>query len=246
MKTWLGKIRVWELALLLLCGFGSYFLWNATQDANRITDKAVVTLDHTNQTLTKADGTLDTLNTTIGQVGGSLKQVTKDIDGVSTGINMVLAKLLDPCRPIKGHIYTVDEDKPCGTLADFARTLHTIRGFAGTLEFAGRHLDTSLTTYDKQEADLSKNTNDTLSSLNSTINFARYLMESHQVFLDNLQRLAGNGADAMGNVKDITGDIRVQTKALNAPKTKTQKFLQWLPPLVRLGITAGCATMGPC
>ncbi len=246
MKTWLGKIRAWELALLLLCCFGSYFLWNATQDANRITNEAVIVLDHTNQTLTKADGVLDTFSTTVGQVGDSLKQVAGDIKGVSTGINSVLAKLLDPCRPVKGHIYTVDEDKPCGTLADFARTLTTIRGFAGTLEFAGRHLDKSLTTYDKQEADLAKNTNDMLANVNSTVNFAHNMMVSHQAFLDNLQRLAGNSADTMENVKGITGDIRVQTKKMNEPKTKQQKIMEWAPLAVKTTLTMFCTLMGPC
>jgi CHASE3 domain sensor protein len=232
MLSWLAKIRLWELALLLLCGFGSYFFWTTAQSEKQITAKTVTVLDHADKTLTSVDHTLQT--------------TTKDIDRVSRSLNSVLTKLLDPCRPVNGHIYAVDEDKPCGTLADVARTLHTIRGFAGTLEVAGRHLNKSLATYDKQEADIADNTNAVLSNLSSTIDFAHFLMSSHQALLDNLQRLSANSADTMDNVKGITADIRVQTKALNEPKTKTQKFLQWMPPLVRTAITVGCATMGPC
>ena len=53
MTNWFGKIRVWELALLLLCGFGSYFLWSVTQSQKQIAAKTVVVLDHAN---TAGDG----------------------------------------------------------------------------------------------------------------------------------------------------------------------------------------------
>ena len=246
MKTWLGKIRLWEVSLLILVGFVSFFFWTTAQSEKELVSQIQAVLTHTDKTLTNLDTTLTSLTTASGQLSSSLSSVSGAVQSSSSMLNQVLAKVMAPCTPEKGHIYTVDEDKPCGTLADFARTLHTIRGFAGTLEFAGRHLDKSLNTYDKQEADLTKNTNSMLANVNSTVDFAHQLMVSHQQILDNLQRLAGNSADTMQNVTGITGDIRVQTKALNAPKTKTQKVLQWMPPLVRTAITVACATMGPC
>ena len=244
--VWLSKIRLWEISLLILIGFVSFFFWTTAQSEKEVAAQISSLLTHADLTLTELDTTLGSLTSTSNQLQTSLSTVSSAVKSSSDQMNLVFKKLLDPCQPLKGHIYGVDEDKPCGTLADAARTLHTIRGFAGTLEVAGRHLDKSLKTYDQQEADLSKNTNAVLSNLSDTIDFGHQLMVNHQQLLDNMQRLVGNSADAMGNVKDITGDIRIQTKALNAPKTKTQKFLQWMPPLVRLGITAGCATMGPC
>ena len=232
--------------LCVFLGFGCYFLWGSLQAENRIADKAVAVLGHADSTLTNLDATLLSLTSVSSQLTTSLAQVSSSVQSSSAMLNQVLVKVLAPCTPEKGHIYSVDEDKPCGTLADIARALHTIRGFAGTLEVAGRHLDKSLGTYDRQEADLSKNTNAVLADLSGTIDFAHQLMVSHQQFLDNLQRLAGNSADTMNNVRDITSDLRVQTKKFNEPKTKTQKVLEWAPAGVKVGVTVACALLGPC
>ena len=246
MKTWLGKIRLWEVALFLFLGFGCYLFWVTAQSEKQVATQTVAVLDHADKTLTGVDTTLGLVNSTVTQIGGSFGSAASSLATASSGLNLVVSKLLAPCQPVKGHIYTVDEDKPCGTLADVARTLHTIRGFAGTLETAGRHLDKSLGTYDQQEADLSEHTNEVLTNLGSTVDYAHQLMVAHEKLLANLERLAGNSADTMQNVTGITGDIRVQTKKMNAPKTKTQKVLEWAPVGVRVGVTVACAVFGPC
>lgn len=246
MLSWLSKIRLWEIGLCVCLGFVCYFIVATTQTERAASIQVEAVLTHADNTLTALDTTANSLTTTSKQMTASLAETSRAIVDLSNQLNTVLSKIMAPCTPVKEHIYAVDEDKPCGTLADLARTLHTIRGFAGTLEFAGKHLDKSLTTYDEQEAEISKNTNGVLSNLSSTIDFAHFLMSSHQSLLDNLQRLAGNSADTMGNVKDITADIRVQTKKFNEPKTKTQKVLGWAPPMVKVGITVTCALLGPC
>lgn len=246
MKTWLSKIRLWEIALVVFLGFGCHLVWVTSQAEEQLASQTGMVLTHADATLTKVDGTIGSVAAATNQLTSTLSTLSSAVDSSSSHINAVLAKLLAPCTPVKGHVYAVGEDKPCGTLADVARTLNTIRGFSGTLEYAGRHLDKSLTTYDQQESQLSENTNKALASLSNTTNFAQYLMETHQQLLDNLQRLAGNSADTMGNMKGITADIRVQTHKLASPKTKMQKVESWLPITVKGGIAVTCVLMGPC
>jgi len=56
----------------------------------------------------------------------------------------VLETMNRPCR----------KDVSCGTLADIAKTLNTIRGTAGQIEVAARHENKQLATIDMQEAQL--------------------------------------------------------------------------------------------
>lgn len=246
MRDWLSKIRLWEIALCVCLIFVCYFVVITTQIETAISYQIGTILTRLDSTLTALDSTANSLTTTSNQLSRSLSDTSKALVSSSDQLNAVLSRVISPCQPIKGHIYSVDEDKSCGTLAEVSRTLHTVRGFAGTLEVAGRHMDKSLSKYDEQELALSNRTNEVLSSASSTINFAQYLMDSHQALLTNAERLAGNSADTMGNMRDITSDIRVQTKKFNEPKTKTQKVLEWVPAGVKVGITVTCALLGPC
>ena len=83
---------------------------------------------------------------------GVLVGNTKDGATLQSTLNQVNA----PCKPVAGQVYSVDADRPCGTLADINSTLRTLRGTAGTLERAGQHYDKQLTVYDGQEAQLYK------------------------------------------------------------------------------------------
>lgn len=246
MRDWLSKIRLWELALCVCLSFVCYFVVVTTQTERALSSQVGAVLTHLDGTLSSLDETAKSLTATSNQLASSLSDTSKAIVSSSNQLNSVLAKITAPCQPEKGHVYSVGEDKPCGTLADLARTLNTFRGFAGTLEFAGRHFDKSLSTYDQQEKNISDQTIAMLGNVNTTIAYMKWTMEQHQQLLDNLQRLAGNTADTMSNVKDITGDLRVQTKKFNEPKTKTQKVLEWAPAGVKVGITVTCALLGPC
>lgn len=239
MKTWLSKIRLWELGVFLLCGFGCYFLWNSIQSEQQITAKTEVVLDH-------ADQTISSLNLTLSVADGTLLQVGSSVQQTSNSVQQVAAKLLDNCHPEKGHIYTADEDKPCGTLADIARTLNTIRGTFGVVEKAGNHYDDNLTKYDGQEEDLLKNTNALLSNAGTTIDYFHELLKSHVLLLDNMQRLAGNTADTVDEVHGVVKDIHVQTTKMNQPKTRQQKILEWMPVIVKGAISTACMATGAC
>lgn len=246
MKTWLGKIRLWELSLAVFLGFGCYFLWGSLQTERQVASKTVAVLSHADSTLTGFDHTLGTVNSSVAQIGGSFGSAASSMSEMASSMDKVVAKLLDNCHPEKGHIYSVDEDKPCGTLADIARTLHTIRGTFGVVESAGKHYNDNLTKYDKQESDLIDNTNDVLSKLSDTIDYAHQLAVAHEKFLDNLQRLAGNSADTMEEVHGVVKDIHVQTTKMNQPKTRQQRILEWMPVIVKGAISTACMATGAC
>lgn len=246
MKTWLSKIRLWEIGLCVFLGFGCYLLWTTTQTEKQVASQTSSVLTHADSVLTDVDNTTKSTTAVTTQLTNTLSTLSYSVSSSSDRLNAVLDKIAAPCTPEKGHVYAVGEDKPCGTLADVARTLNTIRGFSGTLTFAGRHLDKSLTTYDQQELQLNAQLNQVLGNVSDTTDFALNMMKTHQLFLDNLQRLSGNTADTMENVKGITADIHVQTKKWNAPKSKTQRVLQWAPASVKVGMTVTCALLGPC
>ena len=83
-------------------------------------------------------------------------------------LQSTLDKVNAPCAPVAGQIYSVDSNKPCGTLADINTTLRTVRGTFGTVEKAGRHYDQQLAKYDAQEAQLFKELHSTIIDFHGT------------------------------------------------------------------------------
>jgi hypothetical protein len=76
-----------------------------------------------------------------GEVGTA---VSTTITDTHAGINGTLTTLNRPCGA----------GKPCGTLADVAKTLNTIRGTFGQIEVAANHENKQLGTLDAQERQL--------------------------------------------------------------------------------------------
>lgn len=85
-----------------------------------------------------------TVAATVGFLGFCAYRVTNQFVGIETKINQSLDTINSPCGA--GH--------PCGTLADIARTLNTVRGTFGQIEIAANHEDKNLSTLDKQELTL--------------------------------------------------------------------------------------------
>ena len=235
-QAWLG-LSAFIVAVALAVG-----IWQGLRIGQDISDATVANENQIGAASEALTGTLDQTTTVMIDVDTAAKHA----DSTLTKFDAVLDHINAPCRPVKGTVYSVDDDKPCGTLADVARTLHTIRGFAGTLEKAGRHVDQSLNTYDTQEAQLYTDTNILMANTGVTIDFARQMMLSHQKFLDALQRLTGNSADTMYEVHGVVKDIHVQTTKMNQQKTKQQRILEWMPVVVKGAISTACMVTGAC
>jgi len=88
---------------------------------------------------------------------------------VSLGrLDAVLVTVNEPCR--KGAA--------CGTLADVAKTLNTIRGTAGQIEIAAKHENAQLSTLDRQEAQIYAGVKRSLNGVDSELMEARQLTAS--------------------------------------------------------------------
>jgi len=132
--TWLSKIRLWEIAFAVFIGFVSYFVWTTVQESHQVTDKTVAVLDHADKSLTNLDNNISTIGNSVGQVASGL--ITNE-----NQLTVALNKVNQLCIPVKGQIATLADSKNCGTLADFSRTLQTLRGTIGTVETAGFNFD---------------------------------------------------------------------------------------------------------
>jgi methyl-accepting chemotaxis protein len=238
--TILGCVALAALALVL---------WDTHNTINTVNTNLPGTFAQLNDSLKKVSDASDTLKSTLQQTTATLGSINSSVGQFGTVITKmddVLDHINMLCTPEKGHVYTADEDKPCGTLADIARTLHTIRGTFGTIEIAGNHIDKSLTTYDAQETELVASTNTAIVNLGSTLDYAHQMMVAHQQLLDNLQRLAGNSADTMQEAYGVAKDIHQATTKMNTPKTKEQKILEWAPVGVKAAISVACMVTGAC
>lgn len=152
---WAKVVALVSLAAFL--GFGSYFEYTLTQSDKQITAKTVAVLDHVDKSLTNLDSTVSGINTSLTPV----------ISGLSDNVNQlhaILAKIYQPCIPVKGQVLGVLDNKDCGTLADVNRTLQTLRGTIGTVESAGLHFDRNQGKLYDQETLLFGHTDNLISS----------------------------------------------------------------------------------
>ena len=130
--------------------------------------------------------------------------------------------------------------RPCGTLADVAKTLGTIRGTAGQLEIAAHHEDTRLDALDAQETGLYGDTHTLLTRGSTALETANATIAGLQPVEAqlNLEAKQLNVATANLNVlltnPDIPAAISSTNSALghiNATVADTQQAVHdWLHP----------------
>lgn len=131
---WLFRVRLWEISLVVLIGFCSYFVWNTIQESKQVTQETVTVLSHVDRSLTSVDFVVST-------TGNSLNSTINGAIPLENKINYILDRVAAPCVPIKGLILSITDNKNCGTLANVDRTLQTLRGTIGTIEVAGLNFD---------------------------------------------------------------------------------------------------------
>ncbi len=126
-----------------------------------------------------------------------------------------------------------ENGKPCGTLADVARTLNTIRGTFGQIEVAARHENRQLSILDAQERQLfedlhgtSVQARETLSSLSSTAQAltgtaseAQHTIERAQPLLESLNGTAKASTDAIDALNARISDTHVDALMRNLDQT---------------------------
>lgn len=178
----------------------------------------------------------------IAQAAVTLKAVNASASGltVATGsLNKTILTANETLRLVNRPCGTVDGVfAPCGTLADFNRTLATARGTMGQIEIAANHEDKNLETLDAQEAMLVADTHKTLTDADALIS-SPYIVKS----LQNLDSSTASLADSMKQGDAILTDGREFADKYAHPSKKkltfwtaTEAFGDWvrhfMPPLL--------------
>lgn len=144
-------------------------------------------------------------------VQGSLTQFDGQSSSIAANTNDVLrgaAATMDVInRPCGGG-------KPCGTLADVAKTLGTVRGAAGQIEVAANHEDKRIGVLDAQEATIFTNTNASLLQFHADLLTANTTIASVQPVLSGLERDAQALQVTTESVSALVGneDLRATLK----------------------------------
>jgi hypothetical protein len=130
---------------------------------------------------------------------------------------------------------------PCGTLADIAKTMNTIRGTFGQIELAANHENKNLSTLDAQEAQLFADTRVTMAagrtavaSVSGTAEAATTTLQTLNTTVQDFQPLVGHFGDVAVSLNDLTlsatGTVTRVNEGLDSPATHamTQHFLNTL------------------
>jgi hypothetical protein len=131
-----------------------------------------------------------TVTREVKTLGQQASVVLSDTQTSVQSLNTTLAQVNQPCG----------DGKPCGVLADLAKTLGTIRGAAGQVEVAAYHENKNLDKLDAQEAQLFLDTHNALGSLNSSL-------VSANTAIAGIPALEQGARDEFGVLQKTTGDV---------------------------------------
>ena len=162
----------------------------------------------------------------IDSFGTAFAQISAASVPVSQGSAQTLAEINRPCQPIKGHIYKVNEAKPCGTLADIAQTLRTMRGMMGTIETAGNHENSQLSRYDAiatQTSDLLVSFRGTADAATGTAQETTAMLSSIRTTTDQLPPLIAASTASVNDLDALLKDKAIDRTLTNVD-TSTANF----------------------
>jgi hypothetical protein len=131
-------------SLLVLFGFLSYLAWTVTQTVKQLGNQTSITLSQVSTSVSRTQASITAASNSLVQVQNGLLPVENGLLATTNSLNSTLLTVNSPCGG--GH--------PCGTLADVAKTLNTVRGTFGQIEVAANHENKNLTNLDAQEAQL--------------------------------------------------------------------------------------------
>ncbi|MDE2107205.1 MAG: hypothetical protein KGL39_58955 [Patescibacteria group bacterium] len=211
-KYLLSAIGAALLILIGIWGWAGYQVGSLAKDARPVVTAAVPLVENANKTISSLTGVLDQLQSAVAYLGRSCGE--KD--------------------PQKGLL-------PCGTLADVAKTLNTIRGAFGQIEVAAIHENRNLTNLDAQEKQLFSDVHSSLDQfialevqLNSTVGNIQGLEDKLGLVLDSTHKtitdvdtivtdqelidLIQHANNISDHLDGLTGDIQTKTHELIYPE----------------------------
>jgi hypothetical protein len=155
--------------------------------------------------VTDADSAVKTFKTAGDTANVTIRKAGITLDGASA----VLKTVNRPCG----------NGKPCGTLADVARTLNTFRLTAGQIEIAANHEDRNLATLDAQELQLFTDTHTMIGSANDLVS-SPFIKAS----LQNIEASSASIADGTKQADAILVDARIEADKFTHPPKKKLGF----------------------
>lgn len=142
-------------------------------------EQAASTIADAGARLDTSLGKLDAQVATIGPVVKKLGPVLDNLKDDTAKLGSSIDRVNAACVP-----------GPCGTIADVGKTLNTVRGTFGQIEFAANHEDRNLTTLDRQEAALFADFHGTATRANTSLDTFNTLLAN-----PNLALILQNGGD---------------------------------------------------
>lgn len=131
--------------------------------------------------------------------------------GVTREVDQTLETVNRPCAT----------GKPCGTLADFAKTLNTVRLTFGQVEIAANHEDRNLSTLDAQEQALFAATQKTLQNAQGALGTA-------QTAIASIQSDAAAARPVIASLSGITEQVPITLNDLDSTETAATTAIQSL------------------
>lgn len=178
--------------------------------------QGIVILSHFDRAFVDASASIQE---TAGQASASLAALTSALDTINR-----------PCGA----------KAPCGTLADVAKTLNTIRGTAGQVEIAIHHEDGRLELLDAQETALFSDTHGVMSNASAALVSANTAVTSLEPMENQLTLEAKNLNATTANLNVLLSDPAIMAAIgnansslghINATVADTQQAVhQWLHP----------------
>lgn len=174
------------------------------------------------------------VNREVKPVLASISTEASSARAVTDSLNETLAAINRPCGG----------GKPCGALADLAKTMNTLRMTAGQVEIAANHEDKRIGILDAQEAQIARDTHVALTSLNGTIRGVQPVLDGATdemrtlalatdkldalladpnlaAIAGNLNQVSVNLAGVTDNANKITKDAADEVHSLTHPPKKS-------------------------
>lgn len=153
----------------------------------------------------------------------SAANAVNDLDAAISNVSVTTQAATRTLASANAVLITVNRScgggHPCGTLADVAKTLNTVRGTFGEIEIAAHHEDANLTALDAQELQLFADTHATLTG-------ASDLLASSDITgaLSSIRSSSASIADASEQADAVLVDVRKEADKFTQPATETPGF----------------------
>lgn len=131
---------------------------------------------------------------------GVVTEIGATVDQASGAIAILDATLLAIERPCGNRA-------SCGTLADVAKTLNTVRGATGEIEIAAKHEDARIGALDSQEAQIYADTHGALQNANDSLKQLHSDLQTADKAIGAMQPVESNLNDEVAAMQTATANV---------------------------------------